>query len=90
MPFDRAHTIKGLVILGLVIAFFFSTIPKEMIALTAAGIHLASPKFQTEDLLALVDWPILVLFVALFVVTGAFQSTGYGDQARAVARAQSA
>ncbi|HUI06428.1 MAG TPA: SLC13 family permease [Verrucomicrobiae bacterium] len=80
-PFDRPHTIKGLVILGLVIAFFFSSVPKEIIALTAAGIHLASPKFHTQDLLGLVDWPILVLFMGLFVVTGAFQATGYGDRA---------
>ena len=80
-PFDRAHAIKGLVILILVIALFFTSIPKELIALTAAGIHLASPKFRTEELLAEVDWPILVLFASLFVVTGAFQSTGYGDQA---------
>jgi Na+/H+ antiporter NhaD/arsenite permease-like protein len=28
-----------------------------------------------------VDWPILVLFMALFVVTGAFQATGLGDLA---------
>jgi Na+/H+ antiporter NhaD/arsenite permease-like protein len=80
-PFDRAHTIKGLVILGLVIAFFFSSIPKEIIALTAAGIHLASPKFRTEDLLKEVDWSILVLFMGLFVVTGAFQATGEGEKA---------
>ena len=31
--------------------------------------------------MGLVDWPILVLFMGLFVVTGAFQSTGYGEQA---------
>ncbi|HUJ11570.1 MAG TPA: SLC13 family permease [Verrucomicrobiae bacterium] len=79
-PFNRPHTIKGLVILVLVIAFFFSSVPKEIIALTAAGIHLASPKFRTRDLLTLVDWPILVLFMGLFVVTGAFQATGYGEQ----------
>ena len=79
--FNRLHTMKGLVILGLVIAFFFAPVPKEIIALTAAGIHLASPKFRTEDLLRLVDWPILVLFMGLFVVTGAFQMTGYGEQA---------
>jgi Na+/H+ antiporter NhaD/arsenite permease-like protein len=78
-PLDRAHTAKGLVIFVLVIAFFFTSIPKEIIALTAAGIHLASPKFRTEDVLALVEWPILVLFMGLFVVTGAFQSTGSGD-----------
>jgi Na+/H+ antiporter NhaD/arsenite permease-like protein len=80
-PFDRAHTIKGLVILALVIALFFTSIPKEIIALTAAGIHLASPKFRTNDMLKLVDWPILILFMGLFVVTGAFQATGYGEQA---------
>jgi Na+/H+ antiporter NhaD/arsenite permease-like protein len=55
--------------------------PKEVIALAAAGIHLASPKFRTDDLLGLVDWPILVLFMGLFVVAGAFQSTGQGEEA---------
>ena len=80
-PFNRAHTIKGLVILAAVVGLFFSRLPKEIIALAAAGIHLASTKFRTDDLLKLVDWPILVLFMGLFVVTGAFQATGYGDQA---------
>jgi len=80
-PFNRAHTIKGLVILVVVIGLFFSPLPKEVIALAAAGIHLASTKFRTDDLLRLVDWPILVFFMGLFVVTGAFQSTGCGNQA---------
>ncbi len=79
--FNQPHTIKGLVILAVVIALFFSNVPKEVVALAAAGLHLASPKFRTEDLLRLVDWPILVLFMGLFVVTGAFQSTGCGAQA---------
>jgi Na+/H+ antiporter NhaD/arsenite permease-like protein len=79
--FNRPHTIKGLVILAVVIGLFFSPLPKELVALTAAAIHLASPKFRTADLLGLVDWPILVLFMGLFVVTGAFQTTGYGEQA---------
>ncbi len=30
---------------------FFTSLPKEIIALAAAGIHLASPKFRTEELL---------------------------------------
>ncbi|HUC85758.1 MAG TPA: SLC13 family permease, partial [Candidatus Acidoferrales bacterium] len=80
-PFNRVHTLKGLIVLTAVIGLFFSSLPTEIVALAAAGIHLASPKFRTEDLLALVDWPILLLFIALFVVTGAFVSTGYGDQA---------
>jgi Na+/H+ antiporter NhaD/arsenite permease-like protein len=80
-PFNRLHTVKGLVVLAAVIGLFFSSLPAEAIALAAAGIHLASPKFRTEELLALVDWPILVLFIGLFVVTGAFVSTGAGVDA---------
>ncbi len=80
-PFNKAHTIKGIVILVVVIGLFFTSLPKEIIALAAAGIHRASTKFRTDDLLGLVDWPILVLFMGLFVVAGAFQSTGCGDKA---------
>jgi len=80
-PFNRPHTLKGLIILVVVIALFFSPVPKEVVALAAAAIHLASPKFRSEDLLGLVEWPILILFMGLFVVAGAFQSTGCGTQA---------
>jgi Na+/H+ antiporter NhaD/arsenite permease-like protein len=78
-PLDRAHAAKGLVILALVVALLVTSLPKELVALTAAAVHLASPKFSTQALLRLVDWPILVLFMGLFVVTGAFQATGFGD-----------
>jgi Na+/H+ antiporter NhaD/arsenite permease-like protein len=80
VPLEPFHLVKGLILLVVVIGLFFSRFPKEVIALAAAGIHLASRKFRTEDLLNLVDWPVLVLFMGLFVVTGSFQSTGYGDQ----------
>lgn len=79
-PYNRIHTIKGVIILVVAVGLFFTPLPKEVIALAAAGIHLASTKFRTEDLLRLVDWPILVLFMGLFVVAGAFQSTGCGAQ----------
>lgn len=80
-PFDRRHTLKGLVIFGAVIALCLTRLPKEVVVLVAAGIHLASPKFRTDDLLGLVDWSLLVLFLSLFVVTGAFEQTGYAEAA---------
>lgn len=76
-PFDAYHTAKGLVVLIVVIALFFTPLPKEVVVLVAAGIHLMSTKYRTQDLLALVDWQVLLLFMALFVVSGAFQTTGY-------------
>jgi Na+/H+ antiporter NhaD/arsenite permease-like protein len=80
-PFNKVHTVKGIIILTVAVGLFFTREPKEIIALGAAGIHLASTKFRTDDLLGLVDWPILVLFIGLFIVAGAFQSTGFGDEA---------
>lgn len=80
VPFDTYHCWKGLLILAVVIVLFFTSIPREITVLVAAGIHLLSTKFKTEQLLALVDWPILVLFMSLFVVSGAFQTTGYAAQ----------
>jgi len=79
--FDRGHTIKGLSILAVVVVLFFTPIPREITALAAAGIHLASRKYRTRELLGLVNWPILVLFMSLFVVTDAFQEAGYGARA---------
>ena len=79
--FNRLHTLKGIIVLLIVIGLFFTSLPKEIVVLAAAGIHLASTKYRTEDLLGLVEWPILVLFMGLFVIAGAFQSTGYGDTA---------
>jgi Na+/H+ antiporter NhaD/arsenite permease-like protein len=79
-PFDFYHLSKGLVVLVAVIALFFTSLPREVVVLVAAAIHLLSTKFKTEELLALVDWPVLLLFMSLFVVSGTFQATGYGDQ----------
>lgn len=77
--YDRYHAAKGLVILAIVIGLFFTSLPKEIVVLVAAGIHLISTKFKTDELLGLVDWPILLLFMSLFVVSGTFQMEGYGD-----------
>ena len=78
--FDAYHTAKGVVVLSVVIGLFFTSLPRETVVLVAASIHLASSKFRTEALLGLVDWPVLILFMGLFVVSGAFQATGYGTQ----------
>ena len=79
-PLDRYHMIKGVVVLAAVIALLFTSIPREITVLVAASVHLLSTKFRTQDLLALVDWQILVLFGSLFVVGGTFQATGYGEE----------
>ena len=76
-PFDIWHTAKGWATLVAVIAFFlFTSAPREIIVLGAAAIILCSRRMHSQDALALVDWPLLVLFFGLFVVHRAFDETG--------------
>lgn len=81
-PFNRWQTAKGLIVMSLLVgAFFASELPREVLALAAAGILLMSRRMHTRNMLALVDWHLLVLFAGLFVVNRAFEHTGMLDAA---------
>lgn len=76
-PFDLWQTLKGAaVLLGLVAAFLFSPWPREVAALAGAGLLLCSRRMRTNRVLALVDWPLLVLFTGLFVVNYCLAQAG--------------
>ncbi len=82
MPFDAWQTAKGLGVAAILLALFvWSTIPREVAALTGAGLLLMSRRLHSTKMLGLVDWELLVLFIGLFVVNRAFQDTGLVAQA---------
>ena len=75
--FSPWQTAKGLLILGLLLlAFLFTPWPREVIALAAAGLLLASRKMASRHILGLVDWQLLLLFIGLFIVNHVLQSSG--------------
>jgi Na+/H+ antiporter NhaD/arsenite permease-like protein len=76
--FNRWQTLKGMVVtIALVAAFLFTTWPRELVALTAAGILLVSRRLASRDMIGLVDWHLLVLFIGLFVVNRAIAQSGF-------------
>ena len=78
VPFDAWQTTKGLLIAGaLLVAFLVAPWPREHMALIGAGILLMSRQLRSQNMLGLVDWELLVLFMSLFVVNAAFQGTGF-------------
>ncbi|MCX7803922.1 MAG: SLC13 family permease, partial [Planctomycetota bacterium] len=80
--FDRWQSMKGLLVITvLVVAFLAAPWPRDMLALLAAGILLCSRRMASREILGLVDWQLLVLFVGLFVVNGAFRASGMLDAA---------
>ena len=77
VPLDVWQTVKGLTVAAaLLLAFLFSDWPREHVALTGAGVLLMSRKLHSGEMLGLVDWALLILFIGLFVVNEALQQTG--------------
>jgi len=61
IPFNAWQTTKGLTVLaGLLFVFLFTSIPRGISALTAAGILFLSRKMASRRFLGEVDWQLLV------------------------------
>jgi Na+/H+ antiporter NhaD/arsenite permease-like protein len=86
-PLDRWQAAKGLVVLAALVAgFLFAPVPREVLALGAAALLLTSRRMASRDLIGLVDWHLLVLFIGLFVVNHAVAAAGLAGQANAALR----
>jgi Na+/H+ antiporter NhaD/arsenite permease-like protein len=82
IAFDAWQTTKGLVVAGaLLVGFLIAPWPREHMALVGAGILLMSRQLRSQNMLGLVDWELLVLFMSLFVVNAALQRTGLTGEA---------
>ena len=80
-PFDRFQTIKGLLVSGvLLVIFLFTDWPREVAALVGAGVLLLSRRLHSADVMGYVDWPLLLLFMGLFVVNHALEKTGLAGE----------
>jgi Na+/H+ antiporter NhaD/arsenite permease-like protein len=82
IAFDAWQTTKGLAVAGaLLVGFLVAPWPREHMALVGAGILLMSRQLRSQNMLGLVDWELLVLFMSLFVVNAALQRTGLTGEA---------
>jgi Na+/H+ antiporter NhaD/arsenite permease-like protein len=75
-PHDRFQTLKGAAAMAGLLILFMTPLPREIGALVIAALLLATRKFTSRIMIAAVDWPLLLLFVCLFAITGALEQTG--------------
>ncbi|MFV3074267.1 SLC13 family permease [Niveispirillum fermenti] len=73
---DLWHLKKALLATVALLVFFATPLPQEEGVLAVAAAMLVSRRFASRRMLGLVDWHLLVLFAALFVVTAALARTG--------------
>ncbi len=75
--FDRDESVKGIIVVCIVIALFiFTTFNRGLVAVTAGAFLLMNARFQSRAMLHKIDWELLILFFGLFVVNGAMELTG--------------
>lgn len=83
---DLWHLKKALVATLLLLVCFATPLPQEEGVLAVAAALLVSRRFASRRMLGLVDWHLLVLFAALFIVTFALARTGIpGDMVAGLA-----
>jgi len=81
LPFNRWRSIKGTgVLLIIVILFTATTLPRYLVAMTGAGLLLCSHMLPSRDVLKGINWQLLLLFISLFVVVGAFSESKLADR----------
>jgi Na+/H+ antiporter NhaD/arsenite permease-like protein len=80
-PVDRGQaTLCGIALVAL-LALFATPMPREIAALLVAAVLVVSRTLSSRMFFEEIDWPLLILFAALFVVNDALAATGLADRA---------
>ena len=72
--FNQWQSIKGLIATGILMALFFTSVPREFSAIAVAGVLLCSRKMQSRHILQHIDWHLITLFCSLFIVIHAAET----------------
>jgi Na+/H+ antiporter NhaD/arsenite permease-like protein len=76
-PFSKRQTVKGgAAAIFLLAVFIIGIWPRDLAALSIAGLLLCSRRMRSREILSIVDWQLLVLFISLFIVNFALRESG--------------
>lgn len=71
--YNRPLALKALVVTALMIVGFFVSHPPAKLALIAGAVLLLTRRLKPERVYREIDWPLLLLFVGLFVVVAGLE-----------------
>jgi Na+/H+ antiporter NhaD/arsenite permease-like protein len=72
---NRVLMWKSLGVSAAMIVFFFAGWPVPMVALAAGALLLITRRVKPEKVYQEIDWPLLVMFVGLFIVVAGIEKT---------------
>jgi Na+/H+ antiporter NhaD/arsenite permease-like protein len=71
--YHRPLVIKTLVVLAIMVVLFFIGQPVAKVAIVGGAFLLLTRRVKPEKIYIEIDWPLLVMFVGLFVVVAGFE-----------------
>jgi Na+/H+ antiporter NhaD/arsenite permease-like protein len=77
--FNLWQSSKGIFAICALLLLFLTPVPREISAIGIAGVLLCSRKMRTKDILVLVDWHLIILFCALFIIIQGISQQGILD-----------
>lgn len=72
-PYHRALALKSLAVTLAMMVLFFAGQPIAKVAILAGAILLFTRRVKAEKVYFDIDWPLLVMFVGLFIVVAGFE-----------------
>ncbi|GAB4489354.1 MAG: SLC13 family permease [Thermodesulfovibrionales bacterium] len=74
--YDAHQSGKGIAAVLVLVGLFFTPVPREISAISIAGLLLCSRKMHTRQILGHVDWHLITLFCGLFIVVKGIEVAG--------------
>jgi Na+/H+ antiporter NhaD/arsenite permease-like protein len=71
---------KTLIAVGVMLLAFLAGVPIAVVAIGGAACSLLTRRVKPEKVYREVNWSLLVLFVGLFVLTGALEASGLAEE----------
>jgi Na+/H+ antiporter NhaD/arsenite permease-like protein len=78
--------LKTVIVLVVMVMLFFVGQPVAKVAIVGGAFLLLTRRVKPEKIYREIDWPLLVMFVGLFIVIGGFEKTIITPEAAAVGR----
>lgn len=84
---SRALVVKASLITAAMVAGFFWGFPPPAVAIIAGVLMLLTRRLKPERIYAELDWPLLLMFVGLFILIGGLEHSVLAPRAPAMAQA---
>src|SRR5258708_4275668 len=72
-PHHRPLVLKSVLIMGAMMVFFFAGQPIAKVAIVGGALLLFTRRVKAEKVYREIDWPLLVMFVGLFIVVAGLE-----------------